>query len=115
MTEPATERHQDLIYRFTGHIPDAFTDFELLTLAFGALVPVAQAEDRAREYERELGPAGTIQFLDFMELTFFKGIGDAKAAGILAAVELGRRAQLNSVQKTATMKSTGSVPIIDLI
>lgn len=84
------ERHHALINAFASG-PDKLSDFELLVLAFGACVPVAQAVDRALEYASELGPPATMQYLDMGEMTFFKGIGDVKAAGILAGVELGRR------------------------
>jgi DNA repair protein RadC len=92
MTSPASDRHFELINVLTTRGPVHLSDFDLLTLAFGGLVPVNEAADRALEYTKELGPPATMQCLDFLELTFFKGIGDVKAAALVAAVELGRRA-----------------------
>ncbi|MBU4174048.1 MAG: hypothetical protein KKB90_03530 [Actinobacteria bacterium] len=89
--DPALDRHYALIGRLTSRGPDSLSDVELLTLLFGGCVPIAKAADRAREYTEELGPANTIVSLDLTELTFFEGIGEAKAAAVVAGVELGRR------------------------
>jgi DNA repair protein RadC len=88
------KRHRELIQTLTTLGPDHLSDFELLILAFGGCVSVSRAEDCAREFERELGPASTVEFLDFVELTWIKGINEAKAAAIVAGVELGRRTPL---------------------
>lgn len=88
------ERHRELIEILTTRGPDHLSDFELLTLAFGGCVSASRAEDCAREYEKELGPASSVEFLDFMELTWIKGIDEVKAAAIVAGVELGRRTPL---------------------
>jgi len=89
--DSAVERHYALINTLTSRGPDSLSDFDLLTLLMGGCVPVAEAADRALEYTEELGPPATMQTLDHGELTFFKGIGEAKAAAIVSGVELGRR------------------------
>ncbi|MBM3299561.1 MAG: hypothetical protein FJY85_06380, partial [Deltaproteobacteria bacterium] len=78
--EKPGERHRELIEILTTQGPDHLSDFELLILAFGGCVSVSRAEGCAREYERELGPASSVEFLDFMELTWIKGISETKAA-----------------------------------
>jgi len=87
----STDRHYTLIDSLVSRGPDCLSDFELLTLVFGGCVPLAEAGQRAHEYCKEIGPPASMQSLDFSELTFFKGIGEAKAAAIVAGVELGRR------------------------
>jgi DNA repair protein RadC len=87
----AADRHYELIDSIQSRGPDSLSDFELLTLMFGGCVPVAEAADRAREYTEYLGPPATMEALDIMEMTCFKGIGEVKAAAIVAGVELGRR------------------------
>ena len=87
----SADRLYALIDSLASRGPDYLSDFELLTLMFGGCVPLTEAEPRAREYREEIGPPASLQFLDFLELTCFKGIGEAKAAAIIAGVELGRR------------------------
>lgn len=77
--DPSIERHYALIDSLTSRGPDHLSDFELLTRLF------------AREFTEEMGAAASLEVHDFPELTFFKGIGEAKAAAIIAGVELGRR------------------------
>lgn len=89
--DPALDYHYVLIGHLTSRGPDSLSDIELLTLLFGGCVPISKAADRALEYTEEIGPANTIVSLDFAELTFFEGIGEAKAAAVVAGVELGRR------------------------
>lgn len=108
MEDSAAEAHYALIDSLTSRGPDSLTDFELLTLAFGGCVPVREAADRALEYTQELGLPATLQALDHGELTFFKGIGEIKAAAIVAGVELGRRS-LRGVRHGDRLASSADV------
>lgn len=101
-------RHYVLIDSLTSRGPDHLSDFELLTLLFGGCVPLAEAESCAREYEQDLGPAASLEPLDFGELTWIKGIGEAKAAAIIAGVELGRRSPENTNRATAPVPPPGT-------
>ncbi|MHB8894329.1 MAG: JAB domain-containing protein [Candidatus Geothermincolia bacterium] len=107
-TDRAVERHYALIDTLTGRGPDQLTDLELLALVFGGCVPVAQAAERALEYIEYLGPPASIQTLDHGELTFFKGIGEVKAAAIVAGPELGRRS-LKGVRHGERLASSADV------
>ena len=89
-SEPARDHHA-LIDSLTSCGHSSLSDFELLVLMFGGCVPVLQATALAKEYVKELGPPATMEDMDFCELTFFKGIGEVKAAALVAGVELGRR------------------------
>lgn len=88
------DRHYALIDSLTSQGPDHLSDFELLTLLFGGCVPLSEAESCAHEYTREVGPPASLQSPDFLELTCIKGIGEVKAAGLIAGVELGRRSPM---------------------
>jgi DNA repair protein RadC len=89
--ETPAARHYSLIDSLQSRGPASLSDFELLTLMFGGCVPVARAADLALEYTEYLGPPATMEALDIAEMTFFKGIGEVKAAALVSGVELGRR------------------------
>ncbi len=108
MPEDAASRHYALIDNLRGKGPDSLSDLDLLTLLFGGCVPVAEAAERALEYTEELGPPASMQTLDLGELTFFKGIGEVKAAAVVAGVELGRRS-LNGVHPGERLASSADV------
>lgn len=92
------DRHQALIDSLISRGTYDLSDFELLTLLFGGCVPLAEAESCAREYTQEIGPPASLQSLDFTELTWTEGIGEARAAAIISGVELGRRSALRAFQ-----------------
>jgi len=108
MTRDAAAAHYALIDSLTCRGPETLTDFELLILMFGGVVPVADAADRALEYTQELGPPATMEALDQGELTFFRGIGEVKAAALVAGVELGRRS-LRGVRRGERLASSADV------
>lgn len=103
-----SERHYKLIEILTTCGPYDLTDLDLLTLMFGGCVPTTRAADLAREYTEELGPPASIQTLDHGELTWFKGIGEVKAAAIVAGPELGRRS-LKGVRRGERLGSSADV------
>ena len=100
------DHHYALIDSLTERGPDDLSDFELLTILFGGCVPLAEAESCAREFTREIGPPASLQSMDFCEITWIKGIGEAKAAAIIAGVELGRRSERRA--------SRGKAPLFPL-
>lgn len=102
------DHHYKLIDTLTGCGPGHLTDFDLLTLMFGGCVSVAHAVDLANEYLDYLGPPATIETLDHGELTCFKGIGEVKAAAIVAGPELGRRS-LKGVRHGERLASSADV------
>jgi len=110
---PRADRHYALIDTFTSQGPDNLSDFELLTLLLGGCVPLAEAEPRAREYSEEIGPPASLQSLDFLELTGFKGIGEAKAAAIIAGVELGRRSSRRAHRSEAMLLALDAARKVD--
>jgi len=106
--DPVARYHYDLIDILTTRGPDHLSDLDLLTLIFGGCVPVAHAASRALEYTEEFGLPVMIQTLDHGELTFFKGIGEVKAAAIVAGPELGRRS-LRGVRRGERLASSADV------
>ena len=91
MDPEPTRDHRALIDSLTSRGSTTLSDIELLVLMFGGCVPVSQARALATEYVTEMGPPATMEDMDFCELTFFKGVGEVKAAALVAGVDLGRR------------------------
>jgi DNA repair protein RadC len=106
--DQAIINHHALIESLISLGPDSLSDVELLTLAFGGCVPVREAALRALEYAECLGPPATIQWLDHLEMTFFKGIGEVRAAAVIAGVELGRRS-LRGIRRGRRLASSADV------
>lgn len=101
-------RHYALIDALASRGPHDLTDFDLLRLMFGGCVPVAGAEELAREYAEEMGPPAFIEVNDWLELTSFRGIGEVRAAAIVAGPELGRRS-LRGVRRGERLGSSADV------
>lgn len=108
--DAAVTRHYELIELLVTCRVDSLTDTELLTLVMGGLVPVSKAAERAREYTTllELGPPAGIEPLDHGELTWLDGVGEVKAAAVIAGVELGRRS-LRGVRHGERLASSSDV------
>ena len=71
-------------------------DYELLAIVLGTGSKELDVLDLAKQLLIEGGSLNNILSMTVSELKVFKGIGDAKAISILSALELGRRASLNS-------------------
>ncbi len=69
----------------------ALSHAELLAIVIGSGVPGANAVQLAQRLLAEHGGWSGIQRLSFHELTQVHGVGEAKAAQIKAALEIGRR------------------------
>lgn len=111
--DSSAEHHYSLILSLASRGPDSLSNFELLILMFGGCVPISEAQARAQEYTEEIGPAISFQFLDFGELTWLKGIGEAKAAALVAGVELGRRASRQGGRDSKTLTEIGVTGEVD--
>ena len=78
----------------------ALSDSELIAILIGSgtggVSAVELAQQILRQYENDLNTLGRVSIKDFMK---FKGIGEAKAITIAAALELGRRRQSAPVRE----------------
>jgi DNA repair protein RadC len=87
---------EKLVLRGKQHLSDA----ELLAIIIGSGTPKVTAVDLCREIlsyaNNDLVELGKLSVKDLMK---FKGIGEAKAISIVAALELGRRRQADNVHK----------------
>ncbi len=77
--------------KFASVGPDAFDDRQLLAALLGVVCHGHWAEELAREILDQAGGIGGLPDLSLAELCQIKGIGPARAAALLAALELGRR------------------------
>lgn len=87
---PQTARDESPIQRLWGRGLHALSDPELVSLLLRTGAAGRSALKTAQEMLGEQGLAGLLQ-LDKMNLVRQPGIGEVKAASVLAAVELGRR------------------------
>jgi DNA repair protein RadC len=93
---PISERPRERLLR---HGPFALSTPELLTVLFGTSVPANAIGADLRDL------AGT----DMAELTELPGIGEARAAQLMAAFEIGRRAQSASPSQRWTIRAPPDV------
>ena len=88
------------------------TDAELIAILFGSGSRNETAVDLAKRVlssqENNLDALGKMSVRELME---FKGIGEAKAIGLIAALELGRRRKASSPQKRTRI--SGSQDVFD--
>lgn len=98
----------------------AFTDAELLTLVMSGPVrperrpgrPRLPATTRTRAAERVLRAAGSLRGLaawSFPEIASIPGVGERRAAPLVAALELGRRTALERKERGASLNGAGEV------
>ncbi|MBN1895207.1 DNA repair protein RadC [bacterium] len=85
------------------------TDAELLALFIGSGTGGVTAVDLARSLLTEHGGLEHLAALGIAELSRFKGIGAARGARILAAFEIGRRAQVPRAGKAFKISGPGDV------
>jgi len=104
----STRNHRALIDTLTARGPRQLSDLDLLTLVFAGCVPVARASDLAAACAREVGPPAALEAHDWVELRRIKGLGDVKAAAIVAGPELGRRS-LRGVRRGERLGSSADV------
>ena len=71
--------------------PDALSDQELLAILLGSGTREMNVLDLSNKILIDLGGLGGLRKVTAEELNRIRGIGKARSAGILAAIELGRR------------------------
>jgi len=86
---------------------NSLSDAELIAILIGS----GNTEESAVELSRRiLGSAGSnlieLSKMNISDLTRFKGIGEAKAISIVAALELGRRRRSAEAQQRSSIKSS---------
>jgi DNA repair protein RadC len=90
--------------------PSSLSDAELLAILIGSGTKNASAVDIARELlamaGNNLSDLGKLSLTDIRKL---KGVGDAKAVTIIAALELGRRRKLAEATDNPQVKSSADV------
>ena len=88
----------------------ALLNHELLAILIGSGTPKVSAVDlcaQILEYvNNDLTQLGKLSVLDLQK---FKGIGEAKAIGIVASMELGRRRQAENIGQVTTIKSSKDI------
>ncbi len=83
------------------------TDVELLAIIIGSGTPTESAVELARRILHSVGNnLHALARLNMMELTKFKGIGEAKAISVVAAMELGRRYRVSQNKQNVQIKSS---------
>jgi len=93
---PISERPRERLLRYG---PAALSSSELLTVLFGTRAPAGAIAADLRD----------LATTDLAELTDIPGIGHARAAQLLAAFEIGRRAQLASPIQRWTIRAPRDV------
>lgn len=88
----------------------ALSDAELIAILLGSGSRNETAVDLAKRVLASVGnDLGRLGRLDLNDLMKFKGIGEAKAISVAAALELGRRRKENTSPKREQLKSSAQV------
>ncbi len=96
--------------RMMKHGAASLSEAELLAILIGSGLPGENAVELARRVLREVGnDMGQLARLTPQQLCRLRGIGQAKAIQIVAAVELGRRRQADKKQKIQAIGSSRDV------
>jgi len=86
------------------------TDSELLAILIGSGIPGESAVDLSRKMLQTVDNSlNNLGKLSIKELTKFKGIGEARAIVIAAALELGRRRQVSEAEDIESIKSSKDI------
>ena len=80
--------------RLITHGPARLSEAELIAIILGSGIPGENVIDLARRVVDEQGKLSGLARADVKSLKKVKGLGDAKATQLVAAIELGRRVQL---------------------
>jgi len=100
---PKEERPRE---RLLSRGPHALTDAELLAILLRVGVKGKSAVELGRELLQHFGSVQAMMSAPLSGWDGIKGIGTAKLAQVLAALELGRRAALPTSQESLVIKST---------
>ena len=100
---PEDERPRE---RLLSRGPHALTDAELLAILLRMGVKGKSAVELGRELLKRFGSVQGMMSAPLLAWDGIKGIGNAKLAQVLAALELGRRAALPTRREKTVIKST---------
>ena len=100
---PKDERPRE---RLLSRGPHALTDAELLAILLHVGVQGKSAVELGRELLERFGSVPAMMSAPLSAWKGIKGLGDAKLAQLLAALELGRRAALPTTRDKTVIKST---------
>lgn len=103
---PASEQPRE---RMRDHGPAALSDAELLAILLRTGVTGINVVELARKLLIEHGGWVGLQRLSFEEMTKIHGLGEAKAAQVKAALEIGRRLLLAQPEQRPQISSPGDV------
>jgi DNA repair protein RadC len=103
---PASEQPRE---RMRDHGPNALSDAELLAILLRTGVTGMNVIEMARKLLIEHGGWAGLQRLSFEEMTKIHGMGEAKAAQVKAALEIGRRLLLAQPEQRPQITSPGDV------
>ncbi len=102
-TWPEDERPRE---RLLSRGPHALTDAELIAILLRVGVQGQNAVELGRELLKRFGSVQGMMSAPIMAWDGIKGLGGAKQAQLLAALELGRRAALPTIREKTIIKST---------
>ncbi|MBI3959987.1 MAG: DNA repair protein RadC [Chloroflexi bacterium] len=100
---PEDERPRE---RLLARGPDALTDAELLAIVLRIGVEGKNAIELGRELIRRFGSLQAMMSAPLSAWDDIKGLGNAKKAQLVAALELGRRVALPTTREETYLKST---------
>lgn len=103
---PASEQPRE---RMRDHGPAALSDAELLAILLRTGVTGINVVELARKLLIEHGSWVGLQRLSFEEIMKIHGLGEAKAAQVKAALEIGRRLLLAQPEQRPQISSPGDV------
>src|SRR5919202_1608419 len=103
---PASEQPRE---RLRDYGPSALSDAELLAILLRTGLQGLNVVQLAQQLLREHGGWAGLQRLSFDELTRIHGLGEAKAAQVKAALEIGRRLLLVQPEQRVQITSPGDV------
>jgi DNA repair protein RadC len=104
LTWPEGERPRERLLR-SG--PQSLTDAELVAILLRIGVRGASAVELARHILKKFGSLRAVAEAPLSALLEVKGLKGAKAAQLVAAIEISRRIALPDSRKSITLKSTG--------
>lgn len=88
----------------------ALSDAELIAILIGSGTPSISAVDLSKNILASVHhDLGQLSRLSIQDLKKFKGIGEAKAVAIVAALELGRRRNISEPQKKARITCSSDI------
>jgi len=103
---PETERPMERLIRFG---PETLSDAQLMAILIRTGRKKSSAVDMAKHLLRRFGGLASLKQVTISELCSVNGIGPAKAAQILASLELGRRSLAQPLHKELRVLSSRDI------